>query len=44
MTDHSLLVRIRRFFHLPENEDHELDCKFPGVGEIMVTAKFVKKA
>ncbi|HBS41460.1 MAG TPA: hypothetical protein DEA26_02180 [Oceanospirillales bacterium] len=20
MTDHSLLVRIRRFFHLPENE------------------------
>lgn len=26
-----------------EGKDHELDCKFPGVGEIMVTAKFVKK-
>lgn len=26
-----------------EGKDHELECKFPGVGEIMVTAKFVKK-
>jgi len=26
-----------------EGKDHELDCKFPGAGEIMVTAKFVKK-
>lgn len=32
---------IRRII---EGKDHELDCKFPGVGEIMVTAKFVKKA
>lgn len=32
---------IRR---IVEGKDHELDCKFPGVGEIMVTAKFVKKA
>ncbi len=31
---------IRR---IVEGKDHELDCKFPGVGEIMVTAKFVKK-
>lgn len=33
-------TRIRR---IVEGKDHELDCKFPGVGEIMVTAKFVKK-
>lgn len=26
-----------------EAKDHQLDCKFPGVGEIMVTAKYVKK-
>ncbi|TQV73193.1 alkylphosphonate utilization protein [Aliikangiella marina] len=26
-----------------ESKDHELDCKFSGVGEIMVTAKYVKK-
>ncbi|MCG8673601.1 MAG: alkylphosphonate utilization protein [Pseudomonadales bacterium] len=32
---------IRR---IVEGKDHELDCKFPGVGEIMVTAKFVKKS
>ena len=32
---------IRR---IVEGKDHELDCKFSGVGEIMVTAKFVKKA
>lgn len=31
---------IRR---IVEGKDHELDCKFSGVGEIMVTAKFVKK-
>lgn len=31
---------IRR---IVEGKDHELDCKFAGVGEIMVTAKFVKK-
>lgn len=31
---------IRR---IVEGKDHELDCKFPGVGEIMITAKFVKK-
>ena len=27
-----------------EKKDHELDCKLDGVGEMMVTAKFVKKA
>lgn len=32
---------IRR---IVEGKDHELDCKFAGVGEFMVTAKFVKKA
>ena len=31
---------IRR---IVEGKDHELDCKMPGVGEMMVTAKFVKK-
>jgi len=32
---------IRRVF---DKKDHELDCKVDGVGEMMVTAKFVKKA
>ncbi len=32
---------IRR---MVEGKDHELDCKVDGVGEMMVTAKFVKKA
>lgn len=27
-----------------DKKDHELDCKVDGIGEIMVTAKFVKKA
>ena len=27
-----------------DKKDHQLDCKVDGVGEIMVTAKFVKKA
>ncbi|MCO6356180.1 alkylphosphonate utilization protein [Pseudoalteromonas shioyasakiensis] len=27
-----------------DKKDHELDCKIDGVGEMMVTAKFVKKA
>jgi len=27
-----------------EGKDHELDCKLAGVGEMMITAKFVKKA
>lgn len=27
-----------------EGKDHELDCKVEGAGEMMVTAKFVKKA
>ncbi|GAB2505882.1 zinc ribbon domain-containing protein YjdM [Microbulbifer agarilyticus] len=31
---------IRR---IVDGKDHQLDCKFVGVGEIMVTAKFVKK-
>ena len=32
---------IRR---IVEGKDHELDCKFASFGEVMVTAKFVKKA
>lgn len=32
---------IRRIL---DKKDHELDCKVDGVGEMMVTAKFVKKA
>ncbi len=32
---------IRR---LKEGKDHQLDCKVDGVGEMMVTAQFVKKA
>jgi protein PhnA len=32
---------IRRIF---DKKDHELDCKVDGAGEMMVTAKFVKKA
>ncbi|MCG9768392.1 alkylphosphonate utilization protein [Pseudoalteromonas piscicida] len=27
-----------------DKKDHELDCKVDGVGEMLVTAKFVKKA
>lgn len=27
-----------------DKSDHELDCKVDGAGEMMVTAKFVKKA
>lgn len=27
-----------------EGKDHQLDCKVDGVGEMMVTAKFVKRA
>jgi protein PhnA len=32
---------IRR---IKDSSDHELDCKVDGAGEMMVTAKFVKKA
>lgn len=32
---------IRRIF---DKKDHELDCKVDGIGEMMVTAAFVKKA
>jgi len=32
---------IRR---IVEGKDHQLDCKVDGVGEMMVTAKFVKLA
>jgi len=32
---------IRR---MVEGKDHQLDCKVDGAGEMMVTAKFVKKA
>lgn len=27
-----------------EGKDHQLDCKVDGAGEMMITAKFVKKA
>ena len=27
-----------------EGKDHELDCKVSGAGDMMITAKFVKKA
>ncbi|MBY5992845.1 zinc ribbon domain-containing protein YjdM [Ferrimonas balearica] len=33
--------RIRR---IVEGKDHQLDCKLDGAGEMMVTAKFVKRA
>jgi protein PhnA len=33
-------ARVRRVF---DKKDHQLDCKVNGVGEMMVTAKFVKK-
>ncbi len=29
---------------IQDTKDHQLDCKVDGVGEMMVTAKFVKKA
>ncbi len=32
---------IRR---IVEGKDHQLDCKLDGAGDMMVTAKFVKKA
>ncbi|CAA0104958.1 Uncharacterised protein [BD1-7 clade bacterium] len=34
----ALIKRIK------EGKDHELDCRVDGAGEMMVTAKFVKKA
>lgn len=34
-------ARIRR---IVEGKDHQLDCKLDGGGEMMVTAKFVKKS
>ena len=30
--------------NIKDSKDHELDCKVDGAGEMMVTAKFVKKA
>jgi len=32
---------VKRIF---DKKDHELDCKVDGIGEMIVTAKFVKKA
>lgn len=29
---------------IAEGKDHQLDCKVDGAGEMMITAKFVKKA
>mgnify|MGYP000061869857 FL=1 len=34
----ALVRRVR------DKKDHQLDCKVDGIGEMMVTAKFVKKA
>lgn len=34
-----LTIRLVR-----DTKDHELDCKVEGAGEMMITAKFVKKA
>ncbi|NMP17296.1 zinc ribbon domain-containing protein YjdM [Thalassotalea sp. Y01] len=34
-------VLIRR---IQDSKDHQLDCKVDGAGEMMVTAKFVKKS
>ena len=34
-------ARIKR---IVEGKDHELDCKVDGAGDMMVTAKFVKRA
>ncbi|MDO3387642.1 zinc ribbon domain-containing protein YjdM [Gilvimarinus sp. SDUM040013] len=34
-------ARVRR---IVEAKDHQLDCKVDGAGEIMITAKYVKKA
>lgn len=30
--------------HIQDSKDHELDCRVDGVGEMMVTAKYVKKS
>ncbi|OEF29221.1 zinc ribbon domain-containing protein YjdM [Vibrio rumoiensis] len=30
--------------HINEGKDHQLDCKVDGGGEILITAKYVKKA
>lgn len=30
--------------HIKEGKDHQLDCKVDGAGEMVITAKFVKKA
>lgn len=29
--------------YLKQGKDHQLDCKVDGIGEMMITAKFVKK-
>ena len=33
-----------RIKNIVEGKDHELDCKLSGAGEMMITARFVKKA
>jgi len=30
--------------HIIEGKDHQLDCRVDGAGEMMITAKFVKKS
>ncbi len=43
----SLVLKIgtkARIKRMVEGKDHQLDCKLDGVGDMMVTAKFVKKA
>ena len=43
----SLILKIgtkARIKRMIDAKDHELDCRVDGAGEMMVTAKFVKKA
>lgn len=43
----SLVLKIGTKGHIKriyDTKDHELDCKLSGAGDMMVTAKFVKKA
>ncbi len=43
----SQILKIGNKAHIKriiEGKDHELDCKVDGIGDMMITAKFVKKA
>ena len=43
IANHNTVIkaRVRR---IVEGKDHQLDCKVDGTGEMMVTARFVKKS